>query len=277
MIRNILVGLDGSDYGDAVTELALRWARQTGAKLIGFSVVDEPTIRQPQAVGIGGGSFKHERDDALVVQARKRVRRTLSEFVDRCREQSVSCRVSEETGLAWDMILHEAEDADLTLLGQHTYFQIEARCSDDGTLEHVLRRSPRPVVAVPTLLPSGRSVVVAYAGRAPASRALEVYQASGLNQGERVYVVTVGPDRAWAARQAEEGANYLRFYGIAAQGRPVATARPVAAVLLEQIKELDAGMLVMGAFGRSRFSEFFSGSITHTLLRRSNVLLFLHH
>lgn len=44
MLRSILIGLDGSEDGGSARELALRWARQWDALLIGVTVVDEPGI-----------------------------------------------------------------------------------------------------------------------------------------------------------------------------------------------------------------------------------------
>jgi nucleotide-binding universal stress UspA family protein len=56
----------------------------------------------------------------------------------------------------------------------------------------------------------------------------------------------------------------------------LATAQPLAEVLLEQVRALDAGMLVMGAYGKSSFQEAFRGSTTQAVLEQSEIVLFLH-
>jgi nucleotide-binding universal stress UspA family protein len=72
MIHNLLIGLDGSPYSEAATELGVLWARRTRAMLVGLGVVDEPTILRPEPTGIGGGSWKSQRDAALLADARAR-------------------------------------------------------------------------------------------------------------------------------------------------------------------------------------------------------------
>jgi nucleotide-binding universal stress UspA family protein len=277
MIRSILIGLDGSPYSETAVALGLQWAQQTGAELVGLAVVDEPGICRPEPTGIGGSAYKHNRDQVVLERARLRARELLDEFSRRSAEANVAHKSLERTGVPSEQILAEAEDFDLTLLGLQTFFQFQAPPTGDGTLERVLRHCPRPVVAVPRNLPNGRSVVVAYNGSPPAVRALEAFQAAGLDKSREVFVVSVADDEALAARRAEEGAQFLRCFQFAAEALPVHSSGPPAERLLEQVEERAAYMLVMGAYGRSRLFELFSASITNTVLKCCNVLLFLHH
>ena len=48
-------------------------------------------------------------------------------------------------------------------------------------------------------------------------------------------------------------------------------------VLLEHVHQVQASLLVMGAYGRSSPREFFGGTVTRTMLRESPMLLFLYH
>jgi nucleotide-binding universal stress UspA family protein len=278
MIRDILIGLDGSPYSQAAVELGIRWARRTQATLVGLGIVDEPSILQPEPTGIGGSHYKQLRDEALLGDARKRVDEFLEQFSQRCAEAGVPCRVLKDVGDPSQRIAFVAEDLDLTLLGQQTYFHFATQSSPDRTLIQVLHEAHRPVVAVPEKLPEGRPVVVAYDGTPPAVRALQAFRASGLDEGQPVYVVSVAGDAATAARHAEEGANFLRFYQLAAEALPLIASKEVAELLLHEVTELGAGMLVMGAFGRAKYREFLFGSTTHTILTESkDVVLFLQH
>jgi nucleotide-binding universal stress UspA family protein len=278
MLRTILVGLDGSAHSEAAVELGLRWARRTQAVLVGLGVIDEPTIRRPEPLGIGGSSWKGHRDAVLLEDARCCVAGFVERFSARCVHDGALFRVVQTAGVPAEEILQAAEDADLVLLGQRTYFRFETQVSADGTLEAVLHRSPRPVVAVPPQLPDNRAVVVAYDARPPAVRALEAFQASGLYEGQTVYVISVSREAEAAVEWAEEGARFLRAGGMGALARPFQSSGPPAALLLAQVKELAAGLLVMGAYGRSRFTEVLFGSTTRTALEKSeNTLLFLHH
>ena len=53
--------------------------------------------------------------------------------------------------------------------------------------------------------------------------------------------------------------------------------RPPAEVILEQVRRLKAGLLVMGAYGQPALREFFLGSVTRKVLEESPVPLFLYH
>lgn len=277
MIQNILVGLDESPYSDAAVELGLRWARRNRSTLVGLGIVDEPTICRPTAVGIGGAHYKYHRDEVLVADARRRVREILQRFTERCTAGDVSFRVLEETGLPSERILLESEDLDLTLLGKETHFHFETQSSADDTLDTVLRRSHRPVVAVPLEVPTDRSVVVAYDAGPPSVRALNAFQKSGLDNGQAVDVLSVANDVALSVRRAEEGAQFLRFHGMNARAIALQQTAPVAELILKEVQERNPSMLVMGAYGKSRLAEFFLGSTTRTLLRKSATLLFMHH
>ena len=50
-----------------------------------------------------------------------------------------------------------------------------------------------------------------------------------------------------------------------------------ADVILDQVQQLDAGLLVMGAYGQPVLREFFLGSVTRKVLEECPVPLFLYH
>ncbi len=56
-----------------------------------------------------------------------------------------------------------------------------------------------------------------------------------------------------------------------------APAESIAEVLLRWARELDAGLMVMGAYGQPLLKEFLLGSVTKTVLRDSSIPLFLYH
>jgi nucleotide-binding universal stress UspA family protein len=205
------------------------------------------------------------------------VDRYLERFAERCAPEGVTCQVLRKVGLPSEQILTEAEDFDLTLLGQQTYFHFATQESPDETLDAVLRQSRRPVVAVPLKLPRSQTVVVAYDASPAAIRALEAYQRTAPLVGQTVYVVSVARNAGEAVRPAEEGARFLRFLGFRAEARPLPASGPTVELLLEQVRELGAGMLVLGAHGHSSIREAFFGSTTQTVLEKSEVVLFLHH
>ncbi len=122
----------------------------------------------------------------------------------------------------------------------------------------------------------GTTVLVAYDGGLASARALDAFRVSGLARGRTAHVVSVSADAGLATRRAAEAARFLRFYDIPAEAHPLPAAAPAADLIAEQAERHDAGLIVLGAFGRSRLGELFARSTTSCLLQRSDRVLFCH-
>jgi nucleotide-binding universal stress UspA family protein len=274
-LRTILVGLDGSPEGAAAVDLSLRWARATGARLVGLGVVDEPTIRRAEPVPMGAGYFKHEKDERLLADARRRVEEILDDFASRCAEHDVPCELIEKVGLPHEQIVVTGQSHDLVVLPRQSHFHFETERGADDTVERVLRHSARPVVTVPRLGGSG-PVVVASDGGVHAARALQAFQALGIESAAGVLVVTVHEDASEAVERAERAVAFLASHGIPALRKPVATPGPIAPAILRVVEDVGARLLVAGMRDRRRLTEIFFGSVTQALLKGAQVPVFLY-
>jgi nucleotide-binding universal stress UspA family protein len=274
-VRTILVGLDGSPEGEAAVDLSLRWARQTGARLVGLGIVDEPTIRRPEPVPMGAGHYKHERDERLVEDARRRVEKFLAGFAGRCAEEDVSCEVIEKVGVPHEQIVLTGQRYDLVVLPQQSHFHFETERKADDTVEKVLRQSARPVVVVPSLQRRSGPVVVAYDGGVHAARALQAFQALGVEPSAEVLVVSVHENVPEAVERAEHAIAFLASHGIPALRTAAAASGPVAPAILRAAESVDARLLVAGMRDRRPLTKLFSGSTTQALLRSAQRPIFL--
>ena len=277
MLRSVLVGVDSSEYSTAAMELGIQWAQRSGAVLVELGMIDAPTISKPEPVPLGGSAHKGHRDASLLMDASHKVGQFFEHWARRCAEADVACQILQEIDLPAEHILLEAQRYDLIMLGQHTFFHFETQQQPDETLQVVLKQSPRPVVAVPAALPEGQGVVVAYDGSLHAARTLQMLQVLGLEGSQEVHVVCINPDQEHADRCVERGVAFLHSHNIVAQPYARATEAAPADVLLEHLHQVQASLLVMGAYGRSTLGEFFGGSVTRTLLRESPVPLFFYH
>ena len=68
----------------------------------------------------------------------------------------------------------------------------------------------------------------------------------------------------------------LREQGIKAQPHSVVSVLSIAEAILMQRQKLGAAMIVSGAYAHSRLSHLIWGSVTHELLEKTPVPLFLH-
>ena len=277
MVQSMAVGLDGSVYSTSAVALGIRWAQRWDAVLVGLGIVDAPTICKAQPVPLGATAYKAQRDAMVLAEAHHTVAQFLEQYTQRCTEAGVAYQVRQEVGSPVACLLLEAQEYDLMLLGQQTFFHCATQDTPDDTLAVVVKQSPCPVIAVPGTLPEGLAVVVAYDGSAHATRALHMFQALGLASAYDVHVVCVDAQQQRAACWAAHAVAFLHGHHMLAQAHALDTAAPPAQVLLEQVHTLDAGLLVMGASGRSIVREFFGTSLTRTMLEASPVPLFVYH
>jgi nucleotide-binding universal stress UspA family protein len=140
-----------------------------------------------------------------------------------------------------------------------------------------MQDSPRPVVTVPKSRTRGDSVVIAYDGSLQAARALYAFEASGLGEWQNVHVVTVSSNFKEAARHAGRAVEFLHLHGIKATSHPLETSVATSQAILRKVQHLNAGLLVMGAYGQPVLREFFLGSVTRELLKESPVPVFCYH
>jgi nucleotide-binding universal stress UspA family protein len=102
---------------------------------------------------------------------------------------------------------------------------------------------------------------------------LQLFIHCGLHENRAVHLLTIADD---AQALAERGLELLRAHGIHAQPHLLEGNHAGEQILLTAA-QLDAGLIVMGAYGRPRFREFLFGSVTRELLKRTSVPLFLYH
>jgi nucleotide-binding universal stress UspA family protein len=275
-LRTILVGLDGSPEGRMAVQLSLRWARATGARLVGLGIVDEPSIRRAEPVPLGAGSFKRERDERLVEDARRRVEEFLDDFARRCAAQGVACSVIEKVGVPYEQIALEEESHDLVVLPRRSHFHFETERGPDDTVERVLRHGARPIITVPQQPGKSGPVIIAYHGGVHAARALQAFQSTGLESDAQILVVSVHKEEREARERAERAVSFLASHGIPARPAIVVDDEPAAPAILRVVAAVDARLIVAGAGDHHRIAELFSPSVTRTLLREAQVPLFLY-
>jgi nucleotide-binding universal stress UspA family protein len=271
MLNSILTALDGSEQSDAVVQLGVRWANQLNAKLVGISVIDQPTMRSTTPVSETDddvtGMQGHWKEDE------QRAERCLQLFTEQCAEAGVNASAIKDVGSPAERILLEANRHDLLLLSP--YFQTPTSVSN--TFTEILRSTPRPIVGVPRELPSGDAIVIAYDGSPQSSRALQAFSATGLDRSKRVYVISIDDDVQEATRRSEIAVEFLHLHDIEAESRPSESTGPVAEQLLAETLTLEAGLLVLGAHKKPILQEMFLGSVTKTIMNESTVPLFLYY
>jgi nucleotide-binding universal stress UspA family protein len=282
MSNDILVCLEGSASSETATRTAIEIAREQHAGLVGMAIVDEPDIVAGQPGSVGSSAYKHQRDEALLADARTHADAWTERFEARSREAGVPARTIEVIGRPAEVILAEVEGHALTIMGRDANFRFETEQTDVRTRTKILRHANHPVMLVPaasvdSAASLGKTVLVAYDGGPAAQHALDGFVKSGLADSRELHIATFGDDGAKAWDVANAAVEKLSRAGIKSFIHNAVSASPTSDAIMKLGCSLGAGLLVMGAFARSRWTELLRGSGTLDIVNHSQMPLCLQH
>jgi len=274
MYKNILVHVDESPLLDARLQAAAWLANAHGAHLVGAAATG---MSWPAYAMLTGSMAVAPIDEFDTL--RTLARESLQRFAGRARQlgvESIEERMIEDQNR--DALLLQSRYADLVVLGQDRADGVTVR----GLPQWLALHGPRPVLVVPPVYggaPIADSIVAGWDGSVPALRAI-CAALPLLARARTVRLALVNPEREGGLHGDEPGADmalYLARHGVPVE---VVVERSGAApgdALLGIAAAANAGLLVSGAYGHSRYREIVLGGATRVLLERAALpVLFAH-
>jgi nucleotide-binding universal stress UspA family protein len=121
-------------------------------------------------------------------------------------------------------------------------------------------------------------VVIAWDGGASAARAL-ADSLPVLAKADLVTVLTISGDKPGVNEETGlDVVRHLSRHGITAQTKALASDhRPAGEVIDHYVRQVDADLLVMGAYGHARLRDFVLGGATEHVLREPPTALWMAH
>jgi nucleotide-binding universal stress UspA family protein len=180
----------------------------------------------------------------------------------------------EHVGGITSSLLDEVKDAALIAIAQ------PHNLDSNDALHAAIFNSGRLVLFVPTdgNLPStlGEHMVIAWKPRTQARKAIK-NTLPWLHAAKRITIVTV--DEPEETQDCAEVLGVLNQYQISAAVRNVRTdqGQHIAARLLSEAESLAADSIVMGAFRFGQIFEWVFGGVTHEVLNRTRLPVFMMH
>lgn len=278
--KTILVHLNDRRRAEHLMKTAIALAARWGAHLIGLHVY--PSIPQLSAFGT---RISGEVVGSIVGEARAE-----SEHI-----KSIFDRMTANQPFVPEWVAIKAMGADIAELvmerGRAADLIVTSQADGEWEMAPILDfperlaiESGRPVLVVPNagnFDSIGRSVMVAWSGSRESARA--AFDALPLLTGaESVRVLGVAepmrnggngarlPDTAIAASLARHGVK-----AVAMQSEP--GNHSVCDEILARLADVDGDLLVMGAYGHSRFSELVFGGVTRHMARHMTVPTLFSH
>jgi nucleotide-binding universal stress UspA family protein len=144
--------------------------------------------------------------------------------------------------------------------------------------EEMIFGSGGPVVVFPTVdAPSHiQTVAIAWDGSRAAARAIRD-ALPVLALARQVCLLTCTQDKPITPQSIDGIVRILASHGIEARHVPIGLDADIGTALQKGALALDAGLLVMGAYGHSRMREFIMGGATTSVLQSPRLPLFMSH
>lgn len=285
-MKKILTFVGGGDRDTVILNTAFAAARPLGAHLdcLHARVPTAEAARYARTEFVRGTALRNALDqlgadkEAFAALASEHVRSFCAEAGIELGATSntasgVSASLREEASNDHALLAAQAAQSDLIVMGRARQKQGLA----PDTLEYLVRHSGRPVLVAASAAPATVTDTILVAWKDAASSAAAVTAAAPLLAKARrlVFLSLAQPDT--------DKLEDLRRVAHAS-GAPTAEARIVAAApqgvphsIATVAAELGAGLVVMGAYGRSRTREILFGSCTDQVLQTADVPLLLMH
>ena len=258
-------------------ELAARLAKAFGAHLTGICSLTETAMLR-SAVQNPFIRLEAEKVEGLIEQETAEASAAEKTFDAIAAEVGVPHSWLSGEGDAADLIIHAARLQDLAVVEQ---------CQDPSDLlwgpAVQIALSGYPALIVPrdwTSSAFGKRAVIAWNGSAQAAAA--VRKALPLLQRAEHVSVLVGQSRAAFPASMRtvplDVVAYLRHHGVDAEiGESDTPDEDAGAAILKAASAGKADLIVMGAFGHSRFREWVLGGATRHVLEHMTVPIFMAH
>jgi nucleotide-binding universal stress UspA family protein len=246
LFADVLVPLSGEPASWQALEQALVVARREGARLQGLHIIPGEAQKQSQA--------------ARAVQA---------EFVRRCEAASVSGSLALEVGDSVSgRICERAVLADLVVLhlAHPPGSQPLARLSSG--FGAVVRRSARPVLAVPGPASALQRVLLAYDRSPKAEEAMFVAAYLAELWKSHLTVVTVLETGHATSDTLAHAREYLEWHEVSAD-YVLKDGGQIAPTILQMAEERGSELIIIGGYTASPMREVMLGSAVDEVLRRS--------
>ena len=284
MVKQIVVGTDGSTESMAGFQQAVTLARKIGAGVKCVFIVDLRKTQMPFIYSGAAYEGAYERlyvpPDASLRSFYDKLAEDLEEFAAQCME---NCRKhAESEGISFESVVksgypgvelcNEACSGGLLVVGRRGENAEYKRSVVGSITEDLMRTSPRPLLVCPAFRKEVNTIVFPYDGRLSAEHALQYY-VNGLQNIAKHFVLLLVGEESEEEHRVEEELSYLQNHDV-----PVEVVRRQGSVAKETLKlaeEVSADMLILGARGRPRLKDFLVGSTALHVLQKTEIPVLL--
>ena len=272
-MKSILLHIGGDSCMEARLQVALDIARATNGHITCLQAVSYEVFAPGDFYGSAMAAAMPR-----IKEAAEHLRKTIETDLA---NEDVSWEWQFFSGMAETRLLEQSALHDIILVGPHDIGEDGTKLPS-GMAGELALKAPVPVLVVPghvKRFDTSAPVMVAWNGSSEACVALR-QSVPLLSMASKVYLVSVEEkdDKNRFDFAPLDGARYLSRHGIEAELFEIPRGDAKIADTLFSAAELrECGMIVMGAYGHSRLSEFLFGGVTRRSLSDPALPIFMAH
>ena len=276
-MKRVIACIDASPCVNATAEAAAWIAQKTGRELVLLQVLDyRPTSYHLGEIGgvIGFESNAmllkelaelDEKQYELALQYSNELLEHMAQYIEK--KFSIQTTKSQRRGEFLEQAFDELTSDDIAVIGKVGEKAAEQKRVIGRNVEGIIRGSKSTVLVVAEKFQIPESFIFAYEHSEICHTMLKRVGQSDLLNKLKCHLIYVGDQNGIL----DEPYDYLKFNGIDVDAQYL--YGNVANNLLDYQVQHDVGLIVMGAFSRSKLHQFFLGSTTTDIFKRSNIPL----
>ena len=301
MIKQLVTGIDGSEYALSAFGFAEYFAVRIGCELKAVFVIDSRKTELPITYATGHFDYTFARTyippDAELKSFYEKIKKDISGFAlnclndcrKRCEKKSIPFVSLQRHGLPSVILSEEARSGDILIIGQKGENARFDRTIVGSTTEDVVRSSPRPVLVCSKNFRKLEKLLFPYDGSITAERALQFCVNAFGNFWQEFVILLVdkeisaaggiqGADSAQANRASNWEGNVthiereLRYFKkhdilyriVLEKGSPIETILRIA-------DREKSDIILVGSHGTHKIKDYLLGSTTSHLIRKSHL------
>lgn len=278
MMTKIITCVDGSALTAAVTDAAIWASNKLNKTLLLLHTLEKEQQHGADdltgIIGFGTRSALLEEMTKLDEQRSKVALKIGKELLSGVANKAESAGVVavESMQRHGDLVqaIHDLEDQTrLIIIGRNGQGHDDNVNALGANIETLLRKAAHPVLLIPDIFETPDSFMIAYDGRETAEKALQKVIDGGLLHGLHCHLVAVKNNLSNQKDKLEVAEQKLLDKGF--KVTTTFLEGNIHESLMAYKQQHDIGLIVMGAFGHSKLRQFFIGSNTIKMLKRSNV------
>jgi len=274
--KTILVHIDAGKRCPARVEVAIGLARQFDAHLIGLNALTLIQLPGYVVAGAGGmpiAEIQKQRAGELAARAKD----TFNKALSASGLTTAEWRTTELDAL--DAITLHGRYADLIVIGQP--WADDGSGLGSGFAERAMLEAGRPVLTVPYVgkfSTIGKRILVAWNAGREATRAV-TDAIPFMQRAASVQVIVINPESGeHGAMPGSDIALYLARHGVNVEVyMDESGQKDIGSEILSRAADFGADLIVMGAYGHSRFREMVMGGASRTIIDSMTVPVLLSH